>query len=540
MSVTDSASTPVTLSQNYSGAVQPVGVGLLLDCNASSGSFTGGTAITPTSCKVSGGIPPYQWFITNGTLPAGLQLAPVTAGMAVSGVPTIAGKYSYSIAVADNGGQSAQWPFTATIANPVPYPSLYVFPHMTFGADWQTRFVMMSSLSTSNPMMGIQFYGDSGNPIGVPYTQSVTGNSATASFVQGTIPPNGVMFVDTTAAASDPLTTGSAQVEGTDFGIFSYPAFNWQALVPIDTTSDTGYIVAFDNTGSLSTGVALTNGTSTPVVVTAVVNDDSGNPLQTATLSLVSNQHTSFMLNQQFPASANKRGTVRFTTVVGGSIHVLAIRANGPALTTLPVIPASAYVAGSAGSVAHVTYNGGFISTFYLVNPGTLSASFTINFYNESGGPLTVPLMLPQSGTTTTSNTLTKTLAPGAMLIIQTQSNSALPSVSGSAQVSSNNAVNVNGFEIFDWTTYGQEASVPMRSVGYYNSQRLVFDNTGGYTTGAALSNPTSNSGTFTVNIRDEKGNLLQTSSITLPGGRTHILHAPSQLPCHKRHPRID
>jgi hypothetical protein len=204
----------------------------------------------------------------------------------------------------------------------------------------------------------------------------------------------------------------------------------------------------------------------------------------------------------------------------------------GRALTTLPVIPVNAYVAGSAGSVAHVTYNGGFSSTFYLVNPGTLSATFTLNFYNESGGSLNVPLVLPQSGATTTSNALTKTLAPGAMLIVQTQSNSALPNVSGSAQISLNNGVNVNGFEIFQWTTYGQEASVPIQQAGYYNPQRLVFDNTGGYTTGVALSNPdSSGSRTFNVNIRDEKGNLLQTSSITLPGNGHTSFMLPTNYP---------
>jgi hypothetical protein len=235
------------------------------------------------------------------------------------------------------------------------------------------------------------------------------------------------------------------------------------------------------------------------------------------------------MLNQQFPASAGKRGTVRFTTPNFGSIHVLAIRANGPALTTLPVIAASST---PGSSIAHVTYNGGFTSTFYLVNTGTTSGAFILNFFNESGGPLNVPLVLPQTGATTMISSFTKTLSSGAMLIVQTQSDSALGGISGSAQLGSTTGT-VNGFEIFQWTTYGQEASVPLEipSSSGGAPHTLVFDNTGGYTTGVAVAVPTINGGTITVNIRDEEGNPLQTSTISLPGNGHTSFMLPTNYP---------
>ena len=96
---------------------------------------------------------------------------------------------------------------------------------------------------------------------------------------------------------------------------------------------------------------------------------------------------------------------------------MLGLRANGPALTTLPVL---ANVGTTGGSITHATYNGGFISTFYLVNTGTAPADFTLSFFDESGSPLTAPLWLPQSFTPVTTPALTRTLAPGAMLVIDT------------------------------------------------------------------------------------------------------------------------
>jgi hypothetical protein len=314
----------------------------------------------------------------------------------------------------------------------------------------------------------------------------------------------------------------------TGFGIFSYPSLNWQALVPIDTVRDSSYVVAFDNTGSLATGVAIASTDPNPIDVSVVVSDDNGAVLQTVSIPLSAGAHASFLLNQQFPSTVGRRGTVRFTAATFGSIHVLAIRANGPALTTVPALAVNNQNLG--GTIAHVTYNGGFTSTFFLVNTAATAATFTLKFFDESGKALNVPLFLPQSGTTTTTNALAKTLDAGAMLVVKTQSNSSLAGVVGSAQLI---AGAVGGFEIFEWTPYGQEASVPLQtpssSAGV--GRRLVFDNTGGFTTGVAVSNPGGIAANITVNIRDEGGNLLQTSTINLPiNGHTSFM-LPSAYP---------
>ena len=111
-----------------------------------------------------------------------------------------------------------------------------------------------------------------------------------------------------------------------------------------------------------------------------------------------------------WPPKARKPMMLGFTAALG-------LRANGPALTTLPVL---ANVGTSGGSITHVAFNGGWTSVFYLVNAGSTLAQFTLSFFDENGIALPVPLFLPQSVTNTTTAALKQTLAPGAMLVVST------------------------------------------------------------------------------------------------------------------------
>lgn len=437
----DSASSPVSVSQTFSGTILPVGTGLFLECSSSAGSYTGGVAINPLACKVSGGNPPYQWSISSGSLPLGLSLASVTAGAAVEGTPTVAGNYAFSLAASDSSGQTATWPVSMSITNPSAATGLdpAVLSHLPFGDGWQSRIVLASlySADTAN----LRFYGDSGNPIGVPYQQVGTASGSTASFIDQKMQPNSVVFLDTVTEASAPLTVGSAQMFNlnrsiTGFGAFRYPSRNWEALVPLDLTRDNSYIVAFDNTGSSWTGVALAGSSPEPVKLLATVRDESGSVLETASIPMGVNGHASITLSQQFPSTAGKRGTVKFTADSFGSFHALAVRGNGPTLTTLPVIPASGY-GSSGGSLAHIAYFGGYVSRFVIVNIGTSATSFTLKFFDDAGRALNVPLVVPQAGGAITTSALTLPLALGAAMFVETQSNDALPVLSGSAQLSS-------------------------------------------------------------------------------------------------------
>jgi hypothetical protein len=68
---------------------------------------------------VSGGIAPYSWSTTGGTLPAGLALTKNASDShlaALAGTPTTAGPYSFSVTVTDSSAGSISQAFSGTIS----------------------------------------------------------------------------------------------------------------------------------------------------------------------------------------------------------------------------------------------------------------------------------------------------------------------------------------------------------------------------------------------------------------------------------------
>ncbi|WP_425510202.1 putative Ig domain-containing protein [Xanthomonas indica] len=79
---------------------------------------TAGTAYNQT-LTTSGGTAPYSYSVVSGALPTGLSLT--TAGV-LSGTPSAAGSFAFSIKVSDANGFSATQAYTLTIASAVPAP----------------------------------------------------------------------------------------------------------------------------------------------------------------------------------------------------------------------------------------------------------------------------------------------------------------------------------------------------------------------------------------------------------------------------------
>jgi hypothetical protein len=73
------------------------------------------------SLSASGGISPYSWLGFSGSLPPGIGLIS-TAGT-LSGTPTTAGTFSFTVEVLDSGGQSAKQSFSLCVAAATPAPS---------------------------------------------------------------------------------------------------------------------------------------------------------------------------------------------------------------------------------------------------------------------------------------------------------------------------------------------------------------------------------------------------------------------------------
>jgi hypothetical protein len=395
--------------------------------------------------------------------------------------------------------------------------------HLASGGGWDTLLTLVNT-GTSSGEAVLNFFGDSGSALSLPLTFPQTSSSAqNASSVTQNLNTSALLLIDSQQSGTS-IAQGSAQLltEGNigGFAIFTNIPTGQAAVVPLETRNAPAYLLAFDNTGGINTGVALANVAATSASIPVIIRDDTGEQIGTDTISLAPHAHTSFMLTTNYGITQNKRGTIEFDTPASGQITALGLRANGKALTTLPVL---ANVIAGAGSMAHVASGDGWQTTFTLVNTGTSSAQVQLSFFDDNGNALSLPLNFVQTGATSTASTVSQTIAAGASLVIVSNSSSSL---TGSAQLSSNGSV--GGFAIFAYNPTGQEAVVPLetRNAGSYV---LAFDNTNQnsnqLTTGLALANVSSQPAAVPVTIRDDTGATLGTATINLPAqGHTSFM----------------
>jgi hypothetical protein len=431
-------------------------------------------------------------------------------GAARSGVMTIADK---TFVVEQEAASIPGLSFTGSI------------PHVAAEENWTTTFTLVNKSALATQMrfslfderflaQGLQL------PLVFPQ-QSLSSGPLLGASLDRTLAPNASLIIATAGPSTSPVQVGSAQLAATGavdgFAIFHQILTAQEAVVPLETQNASSYLLAFDNTKGVALGVAVQNVSTDRPFVRVVIRDENGVQIGTDNdyVSVDSLGHTSFVLSDQFPVTAGKRGTIEFDTPAYGQISVLGIRFTPPnsALTT---IPALANVGTGGGSIAHLASGDGWQTTFVLVNTGTSSASSTLKFFNDqTGAPLSLPLAFPQSGggTTMTVPSYTTQLAAGATLVIV--SGGAPQLLTGSAQLTTTG--NVSGFVIFRHND--QEAVVPLESRNA-NAYILAFDNTSGTSTGIAVNAVSTQPVNVPVVVRDETGAPIGTDTITLaPNG---------------------
>jgi hypothetical protein len=283
-------------------------------------------------------------------------------------------------------------------------------------------------------------------------------------------------------------------------------------VVPLETRNAASYILAFDNTSNVATGVALENVSTQAANVNVVIRDATGAQIGTGNIPLAASGHTSFVLaTQQFPFTAGIRGTLEFDTPAGGQISALGFRYTPVGtITTLPTLTTTG---ATGGSFAHFPVQGGYTTTIVLVNTGTGPANATLNFYGDNGSPLPVALTLPLTGVTMgATSTTTQTLAAGATMMVQ-NSDSSGTLQTGSAQLTTNGSV--TGFVIFHYGPNSQEAVVPMENRNA-SSYVVAFDNTSSTATGIAVNNASSSAISVPAIVRNDSGAQIATGTIAL------------------------
>jgi hypothetical protein len=383
--------------------------------------------------------------------------------------------------------------------------------------NWKMTFDFLN-LGTTTAQLQANFYTDSYPLLPLPFTfpqLSPPANPLMALTLERSLPPGAQFIAETTGPANKTTEIGWAQLVGngklSGFGIFSDSATKGEAVVPLETRNASTYVLAFDNTGGVVTGVALANpSSSVSVYAPMIIRDDAGNQIGATSAGLSPMSHYSFSFGSE---TFGKRGTVEFDLSPGMQLSVLGLRFTSTSLFT--TIPVFANVGPGTGSMAHLASGGGWDSTITLVNVGPASARAQVHFFDDSGKALSLPITFPQTPSANiNTSSLDRTLEPYQTLLLETTGPESTPVKVGSMQVSSDGSI--SGFIVFHRTMDGQEAVVPLE-VRKASAYVLPFDNTSGLVAGVAVANTSAQAVNIPVVIRDDNGAQIGTGAVALP-----------------------
>jgi hypothetical protein len=292
-------------------------------------------------------------------------------------------------------------------------------------------FVLNTTATTAN--YSIRFYDDTGNFLTLPFATGPT------SLLSGTLPPHGSVYIETTGT-SQTTVDGSGQITA-DTGVVVQALFRnlvsgvyYEAAVP-STAGGKQIMFPYDDTTFATngqpfvTGIAIANldgGTSANVVCTAYRSDGSIVPNAFPVPSLPANGHWA---GYQFPNLVGLRGTIQCTS--NTNLSATALRFLGNEISSLPVVtnPATSNGATQTAAIAQVAAGGTLTTDIFVLNGGSASTNYTLNFYGDNGQPLAAPF-----------SSISGTLAGQGSTYIEEAS--ALPdSLQGWAQISAGSSV---------------------------------------------------------------------------------------------------
>ncbi len=508
-----------------------------ISCGPSSGPRLLNTYYS-AQCSVTQGVPPYNWTVSAGALPPGLSLTSQGASAQIAGTPTSAGTYRYTISATDSNSPvqgSATLAYAVTIqASAAKFGLVGSMAHLVSNQDWTTTFTLVNT-GASDAQTELNLLGDDGSLLPLPLAlpqQGASESLVTTPSFDWTLASNASLIVQTESPTSGAFQSGWAQLAATGgvggFAILHLNSTSQEAVVPLETRNASSYLQAFDNTNGSVLGVALANNDAQAANVAVVVRDDSGVQIGSGSIPLQGSGHSAFVLSDLFPATAGRRGTVEFETPSGGQISALGVRTTP--LGTLTSVPALANVGINGGAFAHVAVANGWKTSFVLVNTGVSASQAHLNFFDDNGNPLVLPLSFPQSGggVSRTAASVDSAMNAGVTLVVESTGPEANPLQTGSAQLTTDG--NISGFAIFRYEPTGQEAVVPLESRNA-NSYILAFDNTAGTATRVAVSSRSTQTLSVPVVIRDDSGAQIGTGTIPLAANGHTAFVLGSQFP---------
>ena len=321
-------------------------------------------SVTGAGCASSLGLSGQAFGAAGGsgsvsvTAPSGCQWTASSqlSWVAISGGASGTGNGTVSFLVAANTGAVrsgsiaiAGFPFTVeqTAASTAGLSAIGSLPHVTSGGYWEDTITLINTGAASEETL-VSFYDDNGNPLSLPvnFPQAPLAEPLMASSIDRTLLPGAELLIQTVGPDAQPVVAGWALVRASG-SLTGYSVFRWgeppnqqEATAQLENRTPNAFVLSFDQTGGYVLGVAVANPASAAANVLAALYDDGGLLLSATTIALPALGHTAFMLSDQFPAAAQKRGTLVLTIPTGGQISTLAFRANtaGSLASVLPLV----------------------------------------------------------------------------------------------------------------------------------------------------------------------------------------------------------
>ena len=327
----------------------------------------------------TGGVTPYAWAISSGSLPGGLSLVAGTG--AITGTPTTSGTSNFTARVTDNVSSTATKALSIVVnaavtitTSSLPADTVGIAYNQTLASTGGTGALTWSISSGSLPA-GLSLVAATGAITGTPTTSGTSNFTAMAT---DTVGASGTKALSITINAAISITTSSLPADTISI------AYN-QAL---SATGGTGALTWSLNAGSLPTGLTLTSGgsiTGTPTATGTsnftVKATDTLTASATKALSIVVNAAPS-ITTSSLPATtvgatynqtlASTGGTSPLSwSISSGSLPAgLSIVAGTGAITGTPT------TSGTSNFTARVTDNVGATATKALSI--TVNAAITI------------------------------------------------------------------------------------------------------------------------------------------------------------------
>ncbi len=393
--------------------------------------------------------------------------------------------------------------------------STAVFPQVAVGdasnGEYRTAIYGMNTGSQA-VIANVTLTRSDGNPLSV---NLASGSGSSFNIV---ISPGGTLRLETSSTGD--LAAGYAKF-ASNLGVDGSALF--KVVNGDNVVSEAGvglskatrsFTVYIDNVNNAYSGYAIANFGSANANLTLTLRDktgvQAGSPLQ---LSLPPGQHFAKFAAQHFPsaATAGFEGSIEVTS--DQDVAAVALRYDNPNQDVFSTIPVLVNEAATTLYFPQVADGLGYRTNFILLNPSTASATATLEFYDNQGNPLSLPI----GGSEKTSYTVDLNAKGAARFITDGTSVDPYgnPKV-GWVRVSS--PQRLGGSAIFQTVAGGIITSEAGVASSPSASHFTTYVESLGYAeSGLAIANPNTAEVNITLNLRDTDGGVAATTNLKLP-----------------------